>query len=196
MDIGLPFGGPYGVILADPPWRFSTWSPKGKGRSADRHYPTMPLAEISALPVADVAARDAVLFLWATVPFLPAALGVMADWGFAYKTVAFVWVKTNRDGETIFNGQGYWTRQNAEFVLFGRRGDSKRVGRDVHSVVMSRRREHSRKPDEIAARIERLMGPVAVSGPRLELFARTRRPGWDAWGNEVGKFPDRAATDA
>jgi N6-adenosine-specific RNA methylase IME4 len=164
----------YGAILADPPWRFRTWSTKGDGRAPP--YARMSLAEILALPVAELAAPDCALFLWAIDPMLPEALEVIAAWGFTYKTVAFTWVKTSGAGGYPI-GCGYWTRANPETCLLATRGRPKRVARDVRQLIISPRREHSRKPDEVRRRIERL-----VAGPYLELFARERAPGWDAWG--------------
>lgn len=179
--------GHYGVILADPPWAFSVRSPKGMGRSAENHYPTMPIAEIKRLPVADLAAKDCVLLMWVTDPFLSAGFDVLKAWGFAYKTVGFYWTKTNRDGSP-FTGTGYWTRANPEQCLLATRGNPKRVDKGVSRLIVSRRREHSRKPDEQYERIERL-----CRGPYAELFARSSRPGWDSWGNQVGKFAGSAA---
>ncbi len=170
----------YAAILADPPWRFKTYSAKGRAWCADRHYvceETQTLEQMTP-PAAD----DACLFLWTTDPMLPSALGLMDAWGFAYKTVAFTWMKTNRDG-SLFTGMGYWTRSNPEMCLLGTRGKPKRIRKDVRQAILSPRREHSRKPDCIYERIERL-----VDGPYLEMFSRSTRRGWDAWGNEVGKF--------
>lgn len=187
----------YKAILADPAWLFTTRSAKGKGRSPEKHYACMSLDDIKALPVQDLAAPDCALFMWAIDTHIPMAHEVIADWGFEYKTVGFYWVKTNKDGETPFTGMGYWTRANPEQCLtsldpegfegrqclLGSQGSPKRIGRDVPRLIVSRRREHSRKPDAAAKRIERL-----VPGPYLELFARTQRPGWDVWGNETDKF--------
>lgn len=131
-----------------------------------------------ALPVASIAADDCVLFLWATYPNLPDAFRVIDSWGFTYKTVAFTWIKTNKDG-TPFMGLGYWTRANAEVCLLATRGRPKRKARDVPQVIISRRREHSRKPDEQYEHIMRL-----VDGPYIELFARYPWPGWAGWGLE------------
>jgi N6-adenosine-specific RNA methylase IME4 len=171
--------GKYAVVLADPPWRFTVWSDKG-ARCAENHYPTMTQGEIEALRVADLAARDCALFLWSTMPTLPSAFSVIEAWGFQYKTCAFTWVKTTLDGTRPRNGQGYWTRANAELCLLATRGSPRRINADVSSVILEPRREHSRKPDEVAARIERL-----VAGPYIELFARHPRLGWHAWGNQV-----------
>lgn len=170
----------YSVIYADPPWSFDVWSGAGKDRAAENHYPTMSQAEIEALPVASMAADDCALIMWAVMPQLPEALAVIKAWGFEYKTCAFVWVKTTQDGERPATGMGYWTRANAEVCLLATRGNPARINADVHQVVMSPRTEHSRKPDEIAARIERLL-----PGPYLEMFARSPREGWDVWGNQA-----------
>ena len=179
----------YSVILADPPWAFRAWSNKGKGRSAEQHYPTMRLEDIKALPVADLAAEDCVLFLWATFPMLKEALEVVEAWGFSYKTVAFTWVKENRKSPGLFWGLGYWTRANAEVCLLATRGNPKRQSTAVHQVILSPVEQHSKKPDEVRERIVTLMGDV----PRVELFARQQAPGWDVWGNEVDCSPGLAS---
>ncbi len=173
----------YGAIYADPPWQFRTWSDKGMGKSADNHYSTMCLADICALPVADATADDCVLFIWATMPQLQDAFRVIDAWGFKYKTCAFTWVKANRKSESLFTGMGYWTRSNAELCLLATRGKPKRLNADVQQALIAPIREHSRKPDEVRERIMRL-----VDGPYLEMFARERSEGWDAWGNETTKF--------
>ncbi len=171
----------YKIIYADPPWRFKTWSAKGKGRSAERHYNTMSLEDIKKLRVADLADDDCALFLWATQPMLKHALEVLDSWGFSYQTVAFDWIKTNKKSPGIFMGMGYWTRSNAEFCLLGIKGWPKIIDEDVSGLVISKRREHSRKPDEVRERIVQLLGNL----PRIELFARQRFQGWDAWGDEA-----------
>lgn len=170
----------YGVILADPPWKFGTYSDKGKGRSAEAWYDCLDLDEIKAFPVAKHAALDCVLFLWATDPFQRAAHDVIDAWGFTYKTVGFYWVKT----PSTWFGTGYWTRANPEQCLLATRGHPHRVSASVPKLIEAPRREHSRKPDEVYERIEAL-----CSGPYLELFARARRPGWDALGDEVDSGP-------
>ena len=142
----------------------------------------MPLAEIEALPVGDLAVPDCALFLWAVAPLLPEALHVMTAWGFQYKTIAFTWAKTTRDGRPAI-GMGYWTRAGAEVCLLGVRGRPKRLDRGVRQLIVEPRREHSRKPDRVAADVERLVG-----GPYLELFARTRRPGWTCVGDQLDRF--------
>lgn len=180
------------MISADPPWRFATYSERGKGRSAEAHYDCLDIPALRAMPVASWAAPDCALFLWTTDPMLPMALEIMSAWGFTYKTVGFYWVKTNRSvaawtgtADGLFTGMGYWTRANPEMCLLGTRGRPIRQARDVARVVVSPRREHSRKPDEVAARIERLL-----DGPYLELFARSSRDGWDSLGNQSVLFDD------
>lgn len=185
-----PLAGSYRTLLADPPWRFATYSDKGKGRSAEAHYDCLSLDQLKALPVGQWAAPDAVLFLWTTDPMLPQALDVLKAWGFVYKTVAFYWVKLNK-GRTpdrlaeadFFTGMGFWTRANPEMCLLATRGRPQRRGTDVPRLLIAPRREHSRKPEETYDRIERL-----VDGPYLELFARASRPGWDAFGDQAGLF--------
>jgi N6-adenosine-specific RNA methylase IME4 len=173
----------YRVIYADPPWTFATYSRKGKGRSAEAHYDCMDLEAIKRLPVAEWAADDAVLLLWATDPLLDRALEVARAWGFAYKTVGFYWVKRNAGGEGFFTGLGFWTRANPEQCLLATRGRPRRRSADVGKLVVAPRREHSRKPDEVYGRIEALL-----EGPYLEMFARSTRAGWDAWGAQAGLF--------
>jgi N6-adenosine-specific RNA methylase IME4 len=174
-------GQKFGVIYADPPWSFKVYSGKGKARSADRHYDTQSLDDIKALPVEKLAADDCALFLWAVMPELPGALEVIKAWGFTYKTVGFTWVKQNAD-RSPFWGMGYWTRANAELCLLATRGAPKRQAMDVHQIVMSQVGEHSRKPDEVQVRIERLL-----AGPYLELYARRATEGWITWGDEVSR---------
>jgi N6-adenosine-specific RNA methylase IME4 len=185
----------YQVIYADPPWSFATYSAKGKGRSADAHYDTMTLADIKALPVAEWAAPDCVLLLWATDPLLPRALEVIQSWGFSYKTVGFYWAKLNKgaknkaiDEASFFTGLGFWTRANPEQCLLATRGHPKRTAGNVRKLVVSPRREHSRKPEEIYDRIEAL-----CPGPYLEMFARLSRPGWESWGVQTGLFDNGSA---
>lgn len=174
----------YGVILADPPWKFKTYSKKGKGRSAEAHYDCMDFDQIAYLPIADFAAKDCVLLLWVTDPMLPRAFELMDAWGFRFSTVGFYWAKTGSSDclqcPSFPIGTGYWARNNPEQCLLATRGHPKRLNADVRKLIISPRREHSRKPDEIYDRIERL-----CAGPYLELFARSRRPGWDSWGDQV-----------
>jgi N6-adenosine-specific RNA methylase IME4 len=173
----------YGVIYADPPWSFAPWSRiSGMDRAADNHYPTMTLAQIKALRVP--AAPDCALFLWATTPMLPQALEVMAAWGFTYVS-HWVWEKDRI-------GTGYWSRSVHELLLIGTRGDvpGPLPGQQIESIVPAPRGEHSVKPEVFARIIEQLFPNV----PKLEMFARRPRPGWDDWGNEMLPI-DVAAAD-
>jgi N6-adenosine-specific RNA methylase IME4 len=188
------------AILADPPYSYATYSEKGMGRSADAHYDTMSFPAICAMPVAQWAADDAVLFLWAPKPVLPRAINeVIPAWGFEYKTIAFTWVKTiaSEPDPTLFGppplrfafGMGHWTRGNPELCLLATRGKPHRLNADVPELMLAPRREHSAKPDEVCSRIERLMGD---GGPFLELFASGQAPHRANWTRWMGK--DRAPT--
>lgn len=155
--------------------------------AAERHYPTMTVDELCALPVADLAARDSALFLWATFPKLPEALQIIKEWGYTYKSVAFVWLKKNKKADGWFYGLGCWTRGNAEICLLATRGHPRRQAADIHQLIISPIEAHSKKPDEAREKIVALMGDL----PRVELFARQTTPGWDVWGNEVkSTLPD------
>lgn len=179
----------YRCIVADPPWSWQARSGKGEDRSAKNHYGVMSYAELAAMrPTIDQwAADDCCLFLWTLNSMPQQGLDLVRDWGFRFSTTAFTWIKTNPRSGTIFTGCGYWSRQNSERVLLATRGRPIRLARDVPEVILSSRREHSRKPDEFYRRVERL-----VAGPYLDVFARETRPGWDSWGLEVGKFSEAA----
>ncbi|GHC61425.1 MT-A70 family methyltransferase [Limoniibacter endophyticus] len=174
--------GRYGAILADPPWAFRTYSKTdiAPARGA-QPYDVMSLADIKALPVGEVAAKDCLLFMWTVSHLQREAFDVAEAWGFRPVSVAFVWDKGRM-------GMGYWTRQEVEICHLFKRGKPRRQCKGVRSLIRSPRREHSRKPDEQYERIERL-----VDGPYLELFARQAWSGWTAWGNQVSKF--EAAND-
>lgn len=171
----------YRVIYADPPWQYGDRCLHRGG--AERHYKTVGLPALSLLRVDRLALPDAALFLWATPPMLIEAIALMRAWGFTYKTIAFTWVKLNRDGTPAW-GMGHWTRANAEHVLLGIRGKPKRASAAVHQIVRSPREDHSRKPAEVRRRIEEL-----ILGRRVELFAREHVDGWDAWGLDVVSSP-------
>lgn len=172
----------YRIIYADPPWKYKTWSGKGKEKkSAENHYPCMNKRDIQILPVAKLAEDDCCLFLWVTFPCLQEGLELIKAWGFEYKTCAFTWVKRNKKSDSWFWGLVYWTRANAEICLLATKGHPRRQSKGVHSVCDARVREHSRKPDEIRERIVELCGDL----PRIELFARQQADGWDCWGDEV-----------
>jgi N6-adenosine-specific RNA methylase IME4 len=170
------------VLYADPPWAFKVWGNAAKGNKgglAENHYGTMTVADIAALPIGQLAAKDAVLFMWCVWPELPGALEVIKAWGFEYKTAGFVWVKQNRSGEGLFYGMGYWTRANSEVCLLATKGKASRVDADVQQVILSPIGRHSAKPDEARKRIEKL-----VLGPYFEAFGRGAVPGWTVWGAE------------
>ena len=168
----------YNIIYADPPWRYEQKSMQG---AAEKHYPTMSIADLCVLPVANIAAEDSTLFLWATFPQLPTALKLIRAWGFTYKTIAFLWLKKNKKSDSWFYGLGFWTRGNAEVCLLATKGHPKRRAANIHQFIISPIQEHSKKPDEVREKIVDLMGDV----PRIELFARSYTEGWDVWGNEV-----------
>lgn len=174
--IELPQG-KFGALLCDPPWSFRTYGGKDIAPTQGKQpYSVMSLADLKALPVGDVAAKDCILFMWTVSHLQDEATDLARDWGFTPKSVAFIWDK----GRV---GMGYWTRQEAEICKLYTRGKPKRLHADVRQVIRAPRREHSRKPDEQYERIERL-----VAGPYLELFARQTRPGWTAWGDQTDKF--------
>lgn len=171
------------TILADPPWQFANRT----GKMAPEHrrllrYATMSHAEIMELPVAQVAAPASHLYLWVPNALIADGLEVMRRWGFTYKT-NMVWYKVRKDGGPDRRGVGFYFRNVTELVLFGIRGKNNRTlapGRRQPNVIVSRKREHSRKPDELYEIIE-----ACSPGPRLELFARNQREGWLTWGNET-----------
>lgn len=166
----------YGVILADPEWRFAVRSERGADRVADRHYATSDLETIKARDVASIAAPDAVLFLWATAPMLPQALSVMSAWNFAYKT-NLIWRKDRP-------GTGYWLRSMHELLLIGTRGrpPAPAPGTQWSSVIEAPRGRHSAKPEIVLEMIERMFPTL----PKIELNRRgPARPSWCAWGLEV-----------
>ncbi|MDE2105316.1 MAG: DNA methyltransferase [Patescibacteria group bacterium] len=206
--------GQYGLIYADPPWQFKVHSlceasrcpdapvtrNQQRNNSPERHYKTMPLRDIMALrdDILFASAPDCMLLVWAVDPMIPEAIQLGQHWGFTYKTVGFYWAKERRNNginnkrphvktRPFPMGTGYWTRANPEQCLLFTRGNPKRLSASVEKLIVAPRREHSRKPDEVYDRIEKL-----IAGPYLELFARTRRPGWTCWGNQTEKFKDGA----
>lgn len=176
----------FGTILADPPWRFQNRT----GKMAPEHrrlsrYDTMELEDIMALPVANVAADPSHLYLWVPNALLPEGLGVMKAWGFNYKS-NIVWHKVRKDGGSDGRGVGFYFRNVTELVLFGTRGKNARTGsagRRQVNLIGTRKREHSRKPDEMYNLIE-----SCSNGPRLELFARGSREGWTTWGDQADAY--------
>lgn len=170
----------YNIIYADPPWSYKDKALAGN-RGACCKYDVMTIEDIENLPIKDISASDCILFMWVTMPFLKDCFDVIKSWGFKYKTCAFTWIKQNKKSNSLFWGMGSWTRANAELCLIATKGKPKRQSAKVHSVIMSKIREHSRKPDETRDRIVELCGDI----PRIELFARQSVNGWDCWGNEV-----------
>ncbi|RNF34953.1 MT-A70 family methyltransferase [Paracoccus methylarcula] len=179
----------FGTILADPPWQFQNRT----GKMAPEHkrlsrYPTMTLDEICDLPVEAVAAARSHLYLWVPNALLPEGLRVMDQWGFKYKS-NLIWYKVRKDGGPDRRGVGFYFRNVTEVLLFGVRGKDVRTldpGRSQENVFVTRKREHSRKPDEQYDVIE-----ACSWGPRLEMFARGARKGWTVWGNQADEYePD------
>ena len=175
-------GGPFSTILADPPWRFMNRT----GKVAPEHhrlsrYDTMTTREIQAMPIDDVVTDNAHLYLWVPNALIADGLLVMESWGFKYKS-NIVWAKRRKDGGPDGRGVGFYFRNVTELILFGVRGSMRTLppGRRQVNIIESRKREHSRKPDEQYLIIE-----DCSPGPYLELFARYCRPGWKSWGHEA-----------
>jgi N6-adenosine-specific RNA methylase IME4 len=176
----------FGTILADPPWQFQNRT----GKVAPEHrrlsrYGTLSLDEIAALPVAGVLETTAHLYLWVPNALLPEGIRVLGAWGFEYKS-NIVWHKVRKDGGPDGRGVGFYFRNVTELVLFGVRGRNARTraaGRRQVNFIATRKREHSRKPNELYAIIE-----ACSPGPYLELFARGRRGGWSAWGDQSDDY--------
>jgi N6-adenosine-specific RNA methylase IME4 len=189
----------YCAIAIDPPTHFKcrtalqvqNWNSR---RDVEKHYATMSFDELAALPLRDLAHPEGChLFAWTSGPHLPRACELLECWGFKYSSVAFTWVKLrgslNSDQfyllteSDLHTGLGLTTRKGTELVLLGRRGNCRRIAKDVREVILAPVREHSRKPDEFYRRVERYCG-----GPYADLFSRTRLVGWDAWGDQVDMF--------
>jgi N6-adenosine-specific RNA methylase IME4 len=176
------------TILADPPWQFANRT----GKMAPEHkrltrYPTLTLEEIMSIPVEAAAEERSHLYLWVPNALLAEGLSVMEAWGFTYKT-NLVWQKVRKDGGPDGRGVGFYFRNTTELILFGVRGSMRTLspGRSQVNVIRSRKREHSRKPDEQYDLVE-----ACSPGPYLELFGRGSRPGWDTWGNQAEEYePD------
>ena len=176
----------FSTVLADPPWQFNNRT----GKMAPEHkrlnrYQTMPLKDIIQLPVKDIVSPTAHLYLWVPNALLPEGLQVMSAWGFTYKT-NIVWYKIRKDGGPDRRGVGFYFRNVTELLLFGVRGKKARTlkpGRTQENIIVARKREHSRKPDEQYDIIE-----SCSWGPYIELFARGSRPGWFSWGNEAENY--------
>lgn len=177
--------GEFGTILADPPWKFDNRT----GKVAPEHkrlfrYETMTNEEIIKLPVKAVAAERSHLYLWVPNALVGLGLEVMEAWGFTYKT-NLIWYKVRKDGGPDRRGVGFYFRNVTEMVLFGVKGGMRTLkpGRTQPNLIAARKREHSRKPNQLYDIIE-----ACSPGPYLELFARIPREGWDVWGNEAGQY--------
>lgn len=179
----------FATVLADPPWQFENRT----GKMAPEHkrlqrYPTMALQAIKDLPVEAIVADTAHLYLWVPNALLAEGMQVMEHWGFTYKT-NLVWYKIRKDGGPDRRGVGFYFRNVTEIILFGVRGKNARTlqpGRSQENIIATRKREHSRKPDEQYDLIE-----ACSPGPFIELFARGPRPNWVVWGNQAEDYtPD------
>ena len=184
----------YNVIYADPPWSYKDKRDKHPRLcgGASAHYKTMTIEDIKSLPVSSLAKENCMLFCWVTFPLLKEGIEVIEAWGFKYKTLGFSWLKTNKrqnvkqasffptDPDSFF-GIGYYTKSNCEICLIGVKGKPIKESNSVSSALIAPIGRHSEKPDEARRRIVELCGDV----PRVELFAREKRDGWDSWGNEV-----------
>ena len=176
----------FGTVLADPPWRFENRT----GKMAPEHkrlnrYGTLTMEEIMSLPVGSHLTPTAHLYLWVPNALLPDGLRVLAAWGFTYKS-NIIWHKIRKDGGPDGRGVGFYFRNTTELLLFGTRGKNARTlppGRSQVNIICSRKREHSRKPDEQYDLIE-----SCSAGPYLELFARGSRAGWTTWGNQSEEY--------
>ena len=173
----------YNIIYADPPWKYnSRANHKTRFRGgAEGHYKLMSMKEIKELPIKELADENCVLFLWVTFPYLKEQIKLFDYWGFDYKTLGFSWIKLNKKNKKPFFGVGFYAKSNCEVCLMGIKGKMKPISNKVSSCVISERREHSRKPDEVREKIVELFGDI----PRIELFARQKVDGWDTWGDEV-----------
>lgn len=170
----------YKLIYADPPWNFKVRSEKGKGRSPK--YRTTDVSELAKLDIQSIADKDSALAMWVTDPMIPQGLELMKAWGFTFKTVLFYWVKLNKSEQDYFMGTGYYTRANPEQCWIGTMGKGlKRINAAIPRLLVKSVEEHSKKPHSIRLRLEALYGNI----PRVELFAREKPKGWDAWGDEV-----------
>lgn len=168
----------YKIIYADPPWQYKD---RGSNGACEKHYKTMKLEEIKNLPIAKIASKDCVLFLWTTYPQLKQAIEVIEAWGFKYKTIGFQWVKKNRSGNGFFFGLGRWTRGNTEPCLIATKGKPQRASNKVSQLILEPVGRHSAKPGVVRDKIVELTG----EGEKIELFARQQVEGWDCWGDEV-----------
>ncbi len=173
----------YDVILADPPWKYDKKVTGGSLSSgACQQYSVMDIKDIASLPIGDLIGDNCALFMWVVSPKLYDGIDVIWEsWGFRYVTKAWTWVKANKSGFGFFTGMGHYTRANTEDCYLCIKGSMPVARHDIQALIYSPVREHSRKPDEQYAKIEKLYPSMKY----LELFARKKRAGWDSWGNEI-----------
>ena len=169
----------YQIIYADPPWEYKD-KMKGHSFSLDHEYITQDKNWIYKLPIQDIADKNCILFLWVVSPLLPEGIETIKQWGFKFKTVAFVWSKKTKTGKDVSN-LGRWTMGNIEMCLLATKGKPKRICNNIKQIVHEERTKHSKKPNEVRNRIVKLIGDL----PRIELFARQKTEGWDVWGDEA-----------
>jgi len=175
----------YKIIYADPPWKYGFYGNKGKNVDDPKYkitpYEGMDIEEIKKLPINEIADDDSVLLLWITFPCLPWLMEVLQAWNFKFTTVAFTWVKKNKNCASYFTGLGNYTRANAEICVLAKKGKGCKVlDKTISQIIDSPIGEHSKKPDIVRQKIIKLFGDL----PRIELFARTNIHGWDTWGND------------
>mgnify|MGYP004448397389 FL=1 len=177
----------YNIIYADPPWHYGSKSAVNNTTGSaikplSDHYSTMSLQELKNMPIKNMTKDDAACFMWVTDSHIDEALEVLLSWSFAYKTIAFNWVKTTSKGNYCKN-VAPWTMKSSEICLLGIKGRMTKYkqANNIESLVIAQRKQHSQKPNEVRKRIEDLFGDL----PRIELFARETAEGWDSWGNEV-----------
>lgn len=168
----------YKVIYADPPWEYEQHKTDRRGLYSK--YSTLSVEDICNLPVKKIADDDCILFCWGTWTHINEIQQVIKAWGFIYKTLGFIWIKTYPNIAKFTWGMGNWTRSNSEYCLIAIKGKPKRQCADISQVITSSIKKHSQKPDEVRKRILKLCGDI----PRIELFARTKVHGWDVWGND------------
>jgi len=181
LELTKTMKGKYNIIYADPPWRYFEDGDKNQSK----HYNTMILEdicqfEVNGKPVTEIAADDAVLFLWVTGPMLGNFMDVVRYWGFEYSTIGFNWIKATKDGKGFAFGLGSWTRANSELCIIARRGSVPRQNASISQIIYSVPGKHSEKPDIVRDKIIELVGDL----PRIELFGRKKTPGWDVIGNQ------------
>jgi N6-adenosine-specific RNA methylase IME4 len=186
----------YGKMLIDPPWAYEMWSPAGYEKSPEAHYPTMTIGELSQLPILELLAPNALVWMWSTWPHLKKAMELMVSLGLTYKTGG-AWLKQTKDGGPVM-GTGKIFRSSTEPYIIGTVGQPRIHSRSVRNVIITVvdafptaieaiRREHSRKPPETREALDLLLPDV----PGVELFAREPWPGNDVWGNDIAKFGER-----